>query len=113
MSFAFARRRVEDESRTREVRLKRAMEEVDRYRGLLERAKGAEREGRDVARADYTKLLADKKKLEKQKAELMVGFRKQLKLIDVLKRQKVHLEAAQMLSFTEEEFMKILQLGQE
>jgi hypothetical protein len=27
--------------------------------------------------------------LEKQRAELMEGFRKQLKLIDILKRQKV------------------------
>jgi len=29
------------------------------------------------------------KVLEKQRAELMEGFRKQLKLIDILKRQKV------------------------
>ena len=32
----------------------------------------------------------------------------QLKLIDVLKRQKIHLEAAKMLQFTEDEFMKTL-----
>lgn len=32
--------------------------------------------------------------LKKQKAELIVGFRKQLKLIDILKRQKVSVSTA-------------------
>ena len=36
----------------------------------------------------------------------MAIFRKQLRLIDVLKRQKIHLEAAQSLNLTERELMK-------
>ena len=80
------------------------------------------------------------RELEKQRADILGVFRKQIKLIDILKRQKVrgfqvlgstgslaitvkdffvssnlfyiptqiHLEAARLLSFTEEEFMKTL-----
>ncbi|XP_062945156.1 testis-expressed protein 9 isoform X2 [Cynocephalus volans] len=96
--------------------------QIEKYKTLFEEA-NKECDGlqqqlssveRDIANEEHKKiemLKSKNKKLEKQKRELMIGFKKQLKLIDVLKRQKLHIEAAKLLSFTEEEFMKALEWG--
>ncbi|XP_059769210.1 testis-expressed protein 9 isoform X2 [Balaenoptera ricei] len=94
-----------------EVRLNRALEEAEKYKLELNKLK---QNNKDIANEEHKKievLKSENKKLERQKGELMIGFKKQLKLIDVLKRQKMHIEAAKMLSFTEEEFMKALEWG--
>ncbi|KAH3873238.1 testis-expressed protein 9-like [Dreissena polymorpha] len=94
-----------------EVRLNRALEEIEKYKEQMSRTKTSSRESADSEKRRVDQLLADNKRLEKQKNELMAGFKKQLKLIDILKRQKMHIEAAKMLSFSEEEFVKALEWG--
>ncbi|XP_055971303.1 testis-expressed protein 9 [Sorex fumeus] len=92
-----------------EVRLNRALEETEKYKLELSKLR---QNNKDITNEEHRKIEAlksENKKLEKQKGELMIGFKKQLKLIDILKRQKMHIEAAKMLSFTEEEFMKALE----
>ncbi|XP_021262896.1 LOW QUALITY PROTEIN: testis-expressed protein 9 [Numida meleagris] len=94
-----------------EVRLNRALEEAERHKVELNKLKQSNKDVANQELKTIEELKAENKKLQKQKGELITGFKKQLKLIDILKRQKMHIEAARMLSFTEEEFMKALQWG--
>ncbi|XP_068432294.1 testis-expressed protein 9 [Clinocottus analis] len=96
---------------TLEVRLNRALEEGERFKTQLNKMKQMNKDQISEEHQSKENLLAENKMLKKQKAELIVGFKKQLKLIDILKRQKMHFEAAKLLSFTEDEFMKALDWG--
>lgn len=93
-----------------EVRLNRAKEESDRMR--LQMASAKSQDASDDATRRLDEAQAENKKLQKQKTELIAAFKKQMQLIQILKRQKLHVEAAKLLSFTEEEFLKTLDWGQ-
>lgn len=95
----------------REAKINKLIDEVERYKEQIKSLRSNEGENNDRNRKDLDRLSQENKKLERQKNELLTAFRKQLKLIDILKRQKAHLESARLLSFTEEEFMKTLELG--
>ncbi|XP_060138347.1 testis-expressed protein 9 isoform X2 [Zootoca vivipara] len=96
---------------TMEVRFNRALEEAEKYKMELNKLKQSNKDLVNQEHKKLEELKIENKRLEKQKRELMTGFKKQLKLIDILKRQKMHIESAKMLSFTEEEFMKALEWG--
>ena len=103
-------KQAQQNARAHDVRLNRALEEVDKCKSTI-RHMEKDQQNRDVARQDYDRVVRENEKLEKQKKELLVAFKKQMKLIDILKRQKIHMEAAKLLTFTEEEFTKTLELG--
>jgi hypothetical protein len=49
--------------------------------------------------------------LQKQRSELLVVIKKQLKLIDILKQQRAHVEATALLNITERDFIKEVNIG--
>ncbi|TMW65042.1 hypothetical protein Poli38472_009209 [Pythium oligandrum] len=96
--------------RSKDVRLNRALEELEKVKAQLQEERRTNGE-QIITKSEYDQVVKESKRLEKQKNELLVAFKKQMKLIDLLKRQRIHMEAAKMLSFTEEEFSKTLELG--
>jgi|JI61114C2RNA_FD_contig_81_1249451_length_1821_multi_2_in_0_out_0_3 hypothetical protein len=61
--------------------------------------------GKEVVR------LEDNKKEEKQIIDLFNAVKKQFALIDVLKRQKMHLVASTVFKYCEDDFNRVLEMG--
>eukprot|EP00904_Undaria_pinnatifida_P011052 jgi/Undpi1/7077/HiC_scaffold_22.g09551.m1 len=101
-------RQNETDKKSLEVRLHRALEEVSKQKEALRQAQGQTKDRGQGQRLEVARLEAHCQRLERQKLELLTAFKKQLKLIDVLKRQKLHAEATRALGFTEEDFVKTL-----
>lgn len=80
---------AENSGKTKEIQLKRAAESIARMKTQLEELQLHRKDGSSVDKEKLDVAEARIKVLERQRTELMDGFRKQMKLIDVLKRQKV------------------------
>ncbi|TPP59058.1 Testis-expressed sequence 9 protein, partial [Fasciola gigantica] len=76
------------------TRLHRATEETERLKSELEKVRSSAREIMESSKHTIEKLTADNRRLERQKTELISAFKKQLRLIDVLRRQKVRPHAS-------------------
>ncbi|CAN0554679.1 unnamed protein product, partial [Ectocarpus sp. 12 AP-2014] len=72
-----------------EVRLHRALEEVSKQKEAVRQTRGQHKDLGQGQRLEMARLEGHCQRLERQKLELLSAFKKQLKLIDVLKRQKV------------------------
>jgi len=101
-----------DSMRNSHIRLNRALEDAEKYKNLLARYKNENKNSSELFNADMANLKKENRVLIKQKNELLSAFKKQLKLIDILKKQKIHLESAKVLQFTESQFIKTLDIGQ-
>jgi len=104
-------RKTEAENSSKEVRINRLTEECEKQKAAAKDASHQDRDRASTDRRETERLTSEVRKLERQRSELVAAFKKQMKLIEVLKRQRAHMEAARVLSFTEDEFIRILELG--
>mmetsp|Transcript_26102 Transcript_26102/g.56539 ORF Transcript_26102/g.56539 Transcript_26102/m.56539 type:complete len:278 (-) Transcript_26102:75-908(-) len=105
---------ADGEQKSRQLRLERALQEVNKYKKSVSEASKRNGPITNTSNVDTTKCDQLQRKvtlLERQKSELLVALKKESVLIDILKRQKIHAEAAKLLSFAEEAFVKEIGWG--
>lgn len=93
------------------ARLQKTMDELEKYKQQIADLKRQRKDEEEQHKAEVSKLRSDVKLLDRQKQDLITAFKKQTKLIDILKRQKLHVEAARLVCFSEDEFQSLLDLG--
>ena len=91
-----------------EVRLNRALEELEKNKSLLAKERHKGKEDQEKLAGELEELRGNNKRLERVRLECMNLIKKQQSLVGVLKKQIVHIEASKLLSFTEEDFVKLL-----
>mmetsp|Transcript_64520 Transcript_64520/g.154092 ORF Transcript_64520/g.154092 Transcript_64520/m.154092 type:complete len:315 (-) Transcript_64520:143-1087(-) len=106
-----SKKKLEQENKSSDARLNRVQEELDKHKAQLKEKTTEEKDRAAGDKKEVDRLSSEVRKLERQRAELVAAFKKQMRLIDVLKRQRAHIEAAHVLSFTEDEFIRVLELG--
>lgn len=82
-------KQITQNSGSNEVRLNRSIEEVEKLKASVRQAKQDEKDLRESHRKKTEELSGAVKRLDKQRIELLHAFKKQLVIIDNLKKQKV------------------------
>ncbi|XP_016947633.1 testis-expressed protein 9 [Drosophila biarmipes] len=92
-----------------ENRLSRAQEDADTARLELRQLREEQRDQLEVQRKELKQRDSRIRALERQRADLLNAYKKQLYLIDNLKRQTTCLEQSAAIGFGEKEFNKVLE----
>lgn len=89
----------------REAKLSALIKEIDKYEvNIQSKAKNMTQKNLEIDPEKNTQQVYERLKLaENQNFEIVYAFKKQLKLIDILRRQKVHIEALKFIQIREQE----------
>lgn len=82
------KKQQQDQTQT-DTKLNRALEEAERYKQQLNKMQQTSKDASEQDKKKIEQLTNENRRLEKQRLELMNAFKRQLKLIDILKKQKV------------------------
>lgn len=101
-------RQASQSAASAETRTNRLQDAATKQREDLQRAKAEMATAKDEAGRRCDAQAAAVRRLQRQKADMARVFRKQMALVDNLRRQRDHILGARYLRFAEEEFAKLL-----
>ena len=99
---------VQQTNTTLDGRLFKAHEDLEYVRKNFHVAKEAERRLQEALQQDRKFYEAKIKTFEKQQSEMRSAFKKQMLLLENLKRQNARLEQAKLIQLAEKDFAQIL-----
>jgi DNA repair exonuclease SbcCD ATPase subunit len=101
---------AENKSISREMKMKRALDDFTKMKNALSESNINSGRKWDESDELIMTLRENIRELETQKKDLITGFKKQMLLIDALKKQKEHLEACIKLEVVDKDFSTALEL---
>ncbi|XP_018318571.1 testis-expressed protein 9 [Agrilus planipennis] len=101
-------RNVSQNSSGNEVKINRLLEENEKLKTAIQNSKKEEADLKMQHRKHIDQMTSVIKGLEKQKLDVVAGFKKQMLLVDNLKRQKALYETQKFSEIADKDFMKIL-----
>jgi len=106
--FKRAKKTVKPKHQQNDVRLQRALEEVQKYKSEIAEMARKHKDDGVVAKSQYNEACNETARQKKLVAEYKSVIQKQSKLVEVLRNKCTHLEAARVLDFSEQDFMRVL-----
>lgn len=91
-----------------EKKIFKMQEEIDQMRQKLTIAREMENEQEIFARQERLFFEEQSATMAKQRLKLLAAYKKQLLLLDNLKRQNICLKQAKLIQFSEKDFAKLL-----
>eukprot|EP00096_Caligus_rogercresseyi_P012766 TRINITY_DN5459_c0_g1_i1.p1 TRINITY_DN5459_c0_g1~~TRINITY_DN5459_c0_g1_i1.p1 ORF type:complete len:286 (+),score=69.21 TRINITY_DN5459_c0_g1_i1:43-858(+) len=101
-------KKLDSQNKSLSVRLDRQEDTITKLRNEINELKELNKGYKESSRLEKEEMSRSYKGLERNLEKLATAYSKQQDLVEVLKKQKLHLEAAHVLQFTEEEFLKAL-----
>jgi len=100
--------KLDKNKKQNDVRLQRALDEVQRYKTEMAELVRKNRDQGTVTRHQFDELSKESSKQKRLCSEYKSVIQKQSKLVEILRNKATHLEAARVLEFSEDEFLRAL-----
>ncbi|CAD8068993.1 unnamed protein product [Paramecium primaurelia] len=104
-------RKIDAEANKKDIGINRTIEQIQKLKLEQQKNKLTNNDKQSDLSLNIDQFKKDNQRIEQQITESLQALKKQLKLIDILKRQRIHIIAARMFQFIESDFAKTTDLS--